>query len=98
MRTPETSSPEGREKRSTEIFVYVYDALAKLERAGTLPEGKVTEKMLSCTAEELTSYAKRVLADEPFWASLPEDIPTRVEGYTKKKEELKALLENLLKE
>jgi hypothetical protein len=81
---------------SFEKYKGTYDILKKLERAGTLPEGKTADDPSLKPVGVLMGYGERVLADVQFWASLPEDIPTRLPAYTVKKEELKSELAELV--
>ena len=90
------SSPEKWNNLSVQKWKAVYDVLAKLEKAGTLPEGKTANDESLKKGGDIMDYAERVLADNQFWTSLPTEIPTRVEGYTNTKEELKTELSELI--
>jgi hypothetical protein len=76
----------------------VYDVLAKLERANALPEGKTSDDPSLAKAGDIMDYAERVLADDQFWATVPEDVPTQLEGDTVKKDDLKTMLSEIIEE
>ena len=98
MKSPEMPSQEKWNNLTLQKCKGVYDVLAKLERAGALPEGKTVNDESLKKAGDIMDYGERVLADNKFWTSLPEEIPTRVEGYIKTKEELKTELSGLIQE
>ena len=98
MRSPESAPQERWNNLSHQRCKAVYDVLAQLEITGSLPEGKTADGQSLEKARDIMDYAERVIANSQFWASLPEEVPTRPEGRSTKKEDLKSRLEGIIQE
>lgn len=74
-----------------------YDVLARLEKIRTLPEGKTPGDASLSKGGDMMDYAERILTNDQFWATLPEEIPTGIPNQTISKMDQKAALSRLIR-
>lgn len=101
MQSFEKPSQEKWNNSSTEKCKYLSDLLNILEKVCPLPEGKTSNDESLKTVGSIMDYGERVLDDDQFWASIPEEIPLHgagAEGYSKTKEDVKNDFSKIIEE